>query len=158
MVCHKKLLEIRNLLPEHSTGVGVTYQLSAVGMADDDTVGVDINLTLNCCFGGFERLQGRKDQTVGVIGQRVSGNTGLFLVGLGKAAVDDQNFAAAFDRTLAIFGTDRNMTVDDVASGFRKTELRKDMVDYGFVLQIAVVWILFFCVVFLFQPGSSART
>lgn len=84
MVCHKKLLEIRNLLPEHSTGVGVTYQLSAVGMADDDTVGVDINLTLNCCFGGFERLQGRKDQTVGVIGQRVSGNTGLFLVGLGK--------------------------------------------------------------------------
>ena len=68
MVCHKKLLEIRNLLPEHSTGVGVTYQLSAVGMADDDTVGVDINLTLNCCFGGFERLQGRQNQAVGVVG------------------------------------------------------------------------------------------
>ena len=56
MISHKKLLQICNLLPEHSTGIGVAHQLSAVRVPDDDAVGVDVDLALNGSLGGFKGL------------------------------------------------------------------------------------------------------
>ena len=42
------------------------------------------------------------------------------------------------------------MAVDDVAALFRQSEFGQNVVDYGFILQIAVIRVLLFCVGFLF--------
>ena len=55
-----------------------------------------------------------EDQSVGIVYQCVSCNSGHLVVCFAKTTVDDNNFAAAFDRALAFSLMYRHMSVDDV--------------------------------------------
>ena len=54
-------------------------------------------------------------QAARVVDECVAGDTGLFVVGLAEAAVDDDGFAARFDGAFAFFDLDGHVAVDDVA-------------------------------------------
>ena len=59
---------------------------------------------------------GHQRHAIGIVDQRISGNTGLFLVGFTEAAVNDQQLAAAAHRRFPFDEAHRHMTVDDMGA------------------------------------------
>ena len=63
---------------------------------------------------------------MGIEDQRVTRDTGRFLVGLAETAVDDIELAVRADRRLSLFDIDRSVAVDDVAALGIETKLMQD--------------------------------
>lgn len=68
-------------------------------------MGYDIASVLHRFFYRFKRFMRRKHQTIRIINQRISGNPRLWLICLGKTAVNDQKLSVTFDRRLSFFAS-----------------------------------------------------
>ena len=51
---------------------------------------------------------------MGIVNERIASDTGLRLIGLGEAAVDDEQPAGGLDRAFALFDAHWHMAVDNV--------------------------------------------
>ena len=64
---------------------------------------------------------------VAVIDERVSGDSGLLLIGFAETAVNDKTLAVGAHRCLAFDGANRHVTVDDTSCRRVKTELFENL-------------------------------
>ena len=80
-----------------------------------------------------------EDQSVGIVYQCVSCNSGNLVVCFAETTVDDNDFAAAFDRALAFSLMYRHMSVDDVPLRRIQSKLSEKTVYHFFVFQKTII-------------------
>ena len=65
---------------------------------------------------------GCQDQSIGIVDQCISGNTGLWLIGFRQTTVNDEQFAVTFDRRFSRLCLDRDVSVNNVGICARQTK------------------------------------
>ena len=83
-----------------------------------------------------------KIQSIGIIDQRISGNSRYFLIWLGKTTVNHDNLSITFYRALSFALMYRNMTIDDMPFFRIQTKFTKHIIYHFFILPEAVISIL----------------
>ena len=113
-VCLKQILKICNIRFKFSSAVRISDELPLRRSLNDHTVGVNVTLILDRRLGRLKRLMRRKNQSVRIVNQCISGDSGLLLVSARETTINNENLSSTLDRALSILRLDRNMTVDDV--------------------------------------------
>ena len=83
-----------------------------------------------------------KIQSIGIIDQRISGNSRYFLIWLGKTTVNHDNLSITFYRTFSFTLVYRNMAIDDMPFFRIQTKFTKHIIYHFFILPEAVISIL----------------
>ena len=124
------------------------YVAPLVGVAHMDALGellyqvacaLDVVSATDGLFGGGEGLVLDERHAARVVHEGVAGNAGGRLVGLGEAAVDDDEAAAGLHGVLALEGLHGDVSVDDVAVGSLDAKLAEQEVYGGIVVAQGVV-------------------
>ena len=76
----KQCLQNRDPFLQYFSNISISYRLAFECPFYDHTVRMDISFFFNSCLRRFKRIMRRKDQSIGIIDQRVSCNSGFFLV------------------------------------------------------------------------------
>ena len=95
---------------------------------------MDIRSGAHGLFATLEGIVFDQLDTMAVIDQRVSGDTGLLLVWLTEPAVDDKAFAVGAGRCFAFDRPHGHMAVDDTSCGGIEPELLQDALAYMLVI------------------------
>ena len=111
-VGHQQLVEVINLLFELFSYIGVAHPHTALAQFENDVGRDNVDTVFDGLLSRLERLVLHQLQTPRMEDERVAGNTGLGLVGLGEATVDYQQFTAGLDGIFASEGLDRCMRVE----------------------------------------------
>ena len=131
--------------------------MAAVGIANAHTAlreilqhsaAMDVATAEHCLLAALKRLVLYELYTMTIIDERIAGNAGLFLVGFGETAVDDEASALGTYRRLALDGANGYMAVDDTPRIRREAKLDEDALAYVAAICQFVVGTL------AFVPGS----
>ena len=100
-VCIKEFFQIANALLQFFTNISILYQDTVLAMLESNGRGQNIFLFCNGYICRNERLVANQIQTIRVIDQGVSCNTGNFLICFCKTAINDKQFTVGFNGAFA---------------------------------------------------------
>ena len=96
---------------------------------------MNITFLFDRCFCRLKWLMRRQNQSIGIIDQCITCDSGLFLISFRKSAIYNQNFSTAFHRIFSIFTLYRHMTVDYMRIFVLKSEFFQYFFHYFFIFQ-----------------------
>ena len=117
-----------NTLNNLATNIRICHLHPAYRPLNHNRIRKNIRFFLYGVFLGFEGFMGHKAHSVRVGDQCITGNSGLALIGFGKAAVNNQQLPATFNGCLPFFQFHRHMSVDDMALCLIQAELPQNPV------------------------------